>query len=459
MSCTNCLRGPRPFKSSSLFSFLLESLYPPKLPVRPLLSAVPSRLRHSRATAQKSTHISKHNGRFAGSGDSRFGDYNPPVSMSRNAARRWSKVAAPLVKEKDGLSSESPEVEERQLKVDFEEHGLRLDEFLEERLKIRKNLARLKVLNHEVAVRGSAHARFVDLKPAGQLHAGDVVVVVMPKRRKPEAEMTKKERKVLEEQLQDEIQVLRANILFKDEQILVLNKPAGLAVQGGSKMGIHLDKLLDGLQFDAAEPPRLVHRLDKDTTGALLLARTKEAAVRLSNLFKSAGDGVEKSYLAVVCALPEVFTSQSEFTQIVTGIVQVGKPGVEKMSTVEWYDFDATSSAEAGIKKAVTEYRILESGQQASVVELRPSTGRKHQLRLHCAKILKAPILGDYKYGAGCPKSFARFVSDPRRVPLHLHMRSVILKDWYGTGADLEVKAPLPSHMKKTLQSLRIPAP
>lgn len=122
--------------------------------------------------------------------------------MSRNAAKRWSKVAPHKGKAIEPPPQELPQVEEREFKVEFEEHGYRLDEFLESRLNIRKNVARLKVLNGEVSVKGSAHARFVDLKPAGELHAGDVVVVIMLKRRKRTEELTKKEKKILEEQIE-----------------------------------------------------------------------------------------------------------------------------------------------------------------------------------------------------------------------------------------------------------------
>ncbi|TPX55309.1 hypothetical protein PhCBS80983_g05422 [Powellomyces hirtus] len=387
--------------------------------------------------------------------------------MSKSAARRMSKLA-PLPKKPNANAAqatsdaEAPAVEKREFEVELDEHGMRIDEFLEKRLGLRKNVARLKVLNGEVSVRGSAHARFVDLKPAGLLNAADVVVVIVLKRRKKEEDMTKAEKKEVDAMLEEEMAKLRTCVLYKDKDVIVINKYRGLAVQGGSKISMHLDKLLDGLRFEADETPRLVHRLDKDTTGALLLARSKKSAARISKMLSSADDAIVKSYLALVGQSPllgkETQTTgppSNEFQRITTGIVQVGKTGVEKMSIIEWYDQDETDG-EAGVKKAVTDWRVLSTKKHASLVELRPSTGRKHQLRVHCAMVLKAPILGDYKYGPGCPKSLRGVTPDPKRMPLHLHMRDLTLRDWYGAGADLHVTAPLPTHMDKLMQKLNM---
>ncbi|KAJ3016708.1 hypothetical protein HKX48_003912 [Thoreauomyces humboldtii] len=341
----------------------------------------------------------------------------------------------------------------------MQEHGTRIDEFPERRLGMRKNVARLKVLNGEVSVKGSAHARFVDLKPAGLLNAGDVVVAIMIKRKPKENQMTKAERTELDTQIDEETKKLRASILYRDEQILVINKYQGLAVQGGSKTSMHLDRLLEGLKFDAEEASRLVHRLDKDTTGAMLLARSKRGAARISKMLKSAEDSIEKSYMAVVIQSPSAAlesrpVDQAGFRNITTGVVLVGKPGVEKMTTVEWYDGDVTDPGD-GVKKAVTLWKPITAAKPLSLLELRPQTGRKHQLRVHCALELKTPILGDYKYGQGCPKGLRGYL-DGSRVPMHLHMRKLTVRDWYGPGSDLVVTAPIPPHMEKTLHQLDI---
>ncbi|KAJ3179273.1 hypothetical protein HDU85_004966 [Gaertneriomyces sp. JEL0708] len=422
----------------------------------------------------KSTHKSRHTGAYPGYQDPTFQDYNPPAAMSRNAARKWAKVApkkekietvtpattAARGKERvTGCASAcDPNVEQRTLKVELEEHDVRLDRFLQQRLRLPKHIARLKILNHEVAITGSAHARFVDLKPTGQLHAGDVVLVTMPKAVLA-AQMTKEQQTSFQQQLDDEVARLKRNILYKDDQILIINKPRGLPVQGGSRAPIHVDMLLDAFRFGKEEGPRLVHRLDKDTTGVLLLARTKDSAVRLSKYFSSSSDRLIKRYMAIVSSpIKEDGVSASEgdgddIKTITTGIVKVrtGDAGLEKMTAIEWHDGDNTLTINAQAKKAVTRYRLVASSPVAALLELNPLTGRKNQLRVHCSMILKSPILGDYKYG--CPKNFK---GNTHRLPLHLHLQSITLKDWYGAGADLHVSAPLPPHMTNALEELKL---
>ncbi|KAJ3146602.1 hypothetical protein HDU89_006073 [Geranomyces variabilis] len=419
-------------------------------------------------------------------------------SFSFSSSRR-------LAKAEDDAPTElpPPPVEKREFKVEFSEHGIRIDSFLERRLGLRKNVARLKVLNGEVSVVGSAHARFVDLKPAGTLAAGDVVVVIVlaPRRRPPRrgekgdaknsssttnathsSEQTRAEQRDAAAELDAEVAKMKKRVLFKDKDLIVLDKPRGLAVQGGSKIGMHLDKILEGMKFEddvlgahgVSETPRLVHRLDRDTTGALLLARNAKAAARIGAMLKNASGGaVMKSYIAVLVQAPVIPRADhagadesadanpesqppppnDEFHEITTGMLQVGRTGVEKMSIVEWYDQDE-KLPDPNVKKAITRWRILDCKKHASLVELQPATGRKHQLRVHCSMVLKASIFGDYKYGVGCTRGLRGVSPDPTRVPLHLHMRELTLKDWYGPGAHLQVTAPIPSHMRTTMKHL-----
>ncbi|KAJ3169860.1 hypothetical protein HDU88_000500 [Geranomyces variabilis] len=493
------------------------------------------RQRHDRRTAPRSTHITKHDGKYAGSADDRLANFVAPPGMSKSTARRLAnaRVAAiagkkavgrntgkqPLAKaapgssfslsssrrlakaEDDAAELSTPPVEKREFKVEFSEHGIRMDSFLERRLGLRKNVARLKVLNGEVSVVGSAHARFVDLKPAGTLAAGDVVVViVLAPRRRPRrgekgdtknsittnathsSEQTRAEQRDAAAELDAEVAKMKKRVLFKDKDLIVLDKPRGLAVQGGSKIGMHLDKILEGMKFEddvlgadgVSETPRLVHRLDRDTTGALLLARNAKAAARIGAMLKNASGGaVVKSYIAVLVQAPVIPRANhagadesadanpqsqpsppsDDFHEITTGMLQVGRTGVEKMSIVEWYDQDE-ELPDPNVKKATTRWRILDSKKQASLVELQPATGRKHQLRVHCSMVLKASIFGDYKYGVGCTRGLRGVSPDPTRVPLHLHMRELTLKDWYGPGAHLQVTAPIPPHMRTTMKHL-----
>ncbi|KAI8816807.1 pseudouridine synthase [Fimicolochytrium jonesii] len=408
-----------------------------------------------------------------------------PTSMSKSTALRLTKAvgigssggtkgrsnskAQPTSSSTSTTPSDlaEPTLNSKYLPVSFEEHLTRLDAFLENRLGIRRNVARLKILNGEVSVQGSTHARFVDIKPQGIVHAGDVVVVVMGRKKKAPEDMTAEEKQSVEDAIEAEIQKLRACVLYRDNDVLLINKPAGLAVQGGSKTSMHIEKLLGGLQFDAAEPPRLVHRLDRDTTGVLLLARTRECAARISKLFRDRHESVTKFYQAVV-VLPVPKDEYGDVRQagwdsgkspipeegrITTGIASVGKNGQERMTIVEWYKQDEEQD-DPEIKKAVTDYRVLVSGKKASLLELRPLTGRKHQLRVHCAEHLNAPVLGDPKYGKGAIHRLQGDWVQRKHVPLHLHMHTIVLKDWYGPHADLKVTAPLPPYMQNSIQQL-----
>lgn len=220
---------------------------------------------------------------------------------------------------------------------------------------------------------------------------------------------------------------LRARVLFRDDDVLVLDKPAGLAVQGGSGTVRHLDGMLDALRFGAKERPRLVHRLDRDTSGVLLLARNAKAASRLAEAFRSR-DAL-KIYWAFVVGVPQPYTGviDKPLTK------QAGKGG-ERMAVV----------AEDG-EEAVTRYAIVEAmGRKASWVALMPFTGRTHQLRVHMAAI-GTPILGDGKYGGAA--AFLPDLESARAV--HLHAREIRLPHPHGKGM-LCARAPLPPHMAAT---------
>lgn len=174
---------------------------------------------------------------------------------------------------------------------------------------------------------------------------------------------------------------LRSLFLYEDEQIIVLNKPPGLAVQGGSKTTRHIDGLLDALTENGRRP-RLVHRLDRDTSGILVLARDAPTARELMHAFQ--GHTVKKLYWALVAGRPE-----RDAGLIDLKLGKSGPPGAERMTP------DALNA-----KRAQTDFHtILHAGKIATWVGLMPLTGRTHQLRAHMAAIGN-PILGDAKYGA-----------------------------------------------------------
>lgn len=222
------------------------------------------------------------------------------------------------------------------------------------------------------------------------------------------------------------------SIIYKDANVLVINKPAGLAVQGGSGTTRHIDMMLDVLKLDGAERPRLVHRLDKDTSGVLVLARTRKAATFLGHAFQT--KDVRKIYWAVVVGVPSPESGKIDL------------PLSKKMGSVTGNEKVWVDEFEG--KKAITIYRTIESaGKSTAWVEMEPITGRTHQLRAHMAA-LKTPILGDGKYGGeGAFLSGAEIAKK-----LHLHARAISFPN-PGGGATIVV-AELPQHMKETWEYL-----
>jgi len=219
---------------------------------------------------------------------------------------------------------------------------------------------------------------------------------------------------------------LQRLVIYRDEAVIALDKPQGMAVQGGPGLTRHLDGMLDALRFGAAERPRLVHRLDRDTSGVLILARTAAAATRLAAAFR--GRDAEKTYWAVTVGRP---TPQEG--RIDLPLAKQSGPRGERTAPAE--DGEGT--------RAVTLYRTLDSAQRrAAWLELQPLTGRTHQLRVHCAAALNTPILGDGKYGG------AGAHIEGLGNTLHLHARALRLP--HPQGGTLELAAPLPPHMLET---------
>lgn len=228
---------------------------------------------------------------------------------------------------------------------------------------------------------------------------------------------------------------LAALVIYRDSQVLAINKPAGMAVQGGSKVGEHLDAMLDALRFEAKERPRLVHRLDRDTSGVLLLGRTAEAARKLTEAFRQ--KNTEKVYWALVIGVPHPLEGEINLP-LAKG--EKGGKGKEKVGVNRFEG-----------KPAMTRYRVVEHlGKKLAWLELTPVTGRTHQLRVHCAAV-GHPILGDGKYGGR--EAFPEGVMSIKQ--LHLHARRIVIPRLFGNT--LDVSAPLPGHMKKTWKELGLP--
>lgn len=221
-------------------------------------------------------------------------------------------------------------------------------------------------------------------------------------------------------------------VIHRDDQVIVLNKPPGLAVQGGSGTEKHIDGMLDALKFGYEDRPRLVHRLDKDTSGLLLIARTGQAAKRLAESFRDRE--TEKLYWAIVVGVPP----RKEGT---IDLPLAKRPGARDRELMQ-VDHDAG-------QKALTHYREIDrAGRRAALLALWPRTGRTHQLRVHCAAI-GCPILGDRKYGG--EEALLAAVADARR--LHLHARRLALPHPSGKG-ELKAEAEPPPHFRRTVEAL-----
>jgi len=223
-----------------------------------------------------------------------------------------------------------------------------------------------------------------------------------------------------------DIAMIERAVLHIDDDVIVIDKPPGLAVQGGTNTERHLDAMLDALRFGAKERPRLVHRLDRDTSGVLVLARSAAAAAALARAFRD--KTTQKIYWAIVVGLPKPRRGRID-----QALAKLPGPAGERVAPDE----------DEG-KRAVTYYRtVSHAGDKLAWLALQPVTGRTHQLRAHCVA-LGTPILGDGKYGGAA----AHPAGVPNARKLHLHARALSLP--HPGGGRLAVTAPLPPHMKET---------
>lgn len=226
-----------------------------------------------------------------------------------------------------------------------------------------------------------------------------------------------------------DLELAESMVIYRDEHAIVLNKPPGLATQGGTGTQEHVDGLLDAYADDDRGRPKLVHRLDKDTSGVLLVARSAGTAAKFSRSF--AGRSARKTYWAIVTGVPSIDDGQIDLP-----LSKQPGTGGEKMHVDE-----------EGGQPSRTRYRVIErAGNHAAFVELQPLTGRTHQLRVHMAAI-GHPIVGDGKYGGK-----AAFLTGTISRKLHLHSRR--LKIDRPGGGSIDVTADLPSHFAESLASL-----
>lgn len=321
--------------------------------------------------------------------------------------------------------------------VPDELHRISLQRFVSKTLGLHALEIRQKLLNGNIWISGTLHSsklssnRFTNTK----LNAGDTVNVAF------------KSKAV------DAMYDLKQRILYKDQHIYVLDKPRGLSTQGGTNVKMHVDAMIPQLEKEGStNTPKLVHRLDKDTSGCIIIARNKPAAAKISQMLKTEGQ-IERRYNAILSQpLPY---DEGHSTTITTWIVKNGlSPPNERMETVEWFEGDNETCLPPGMKKAVTNIKVICKSSEATVVELTPLTGRKHQLRVHCANTLAAHILGDYKYGAGVPPNLNSISS--KRFPMCLHLKQLVIRDWFGSDKHLTVDSEIPHDFKTALVKLRL---
>jgi 23S rRNA pseudouridine955/2504/2580 synthase len=213
------------------------------------------------------------------------------------------------------------------------------------------------------------------------------------------------------------LQVIKKSIIYQDKNIIAIDKPSGIAVQAGNPKEFSIDAALPYLKLDSAETPRLVHRLDRETSGILLLGRNRQAAAILSEGFKN--KTIKKTYLALVKGIP----AQVEDTISMKLLEKQFGQGAKSTKKV--------FKSEAG-KEAITHYKILKTFNDYSLLELKPITGRMHQLRVHCKEI-GHPILGDYKYSK-------KLEIDKNR--LCLHSFAIEISDFFGKKLVIESNKP-----------------
>ncbi|PKA54095.1 RNA pseudouridine synthase 4, mitochondrial [Apostasia shenzhenica] len=291
-----------------------------------------------------------------------------------------------------------------------------------------------------------------------------------------------------------DIKLFLSLILYKDSAIIVINKPYGLPVQGGVGVKHCVDVLAATLmKFDFPEAPRLVHRLDRDSSGLLILGRTQVSSSILHSVFREKTCGalkmcvknapriLQRKYWALVIGSPK---QSSGLISAPVGKVILEDGRSERITVIK--DEKPTSS-----QHSLTEFKVMKISEHGYTwLELCPLTGRKHQLRVHCAEVLRTPIVGDYKYGYNAHRKWKPIVAEneasklpKQKLPfgldfeggsisdeqprLHLHCRQMILPDiaaavnqFESSSHELEeldmldLVAPLPSHMQLSWDTL-----
>jgi len=314
------------------------------------------------------------------------------------------------------LHSAAPATSVQTVAVTADEAGMRVDRFLEARF---PGLSFSHI--QRVIRKGELRVNGKRAQPKDRLQAGQAVRIpplrleAKPVRSDSEAEKTRA--------------FLKSITLHEDADVMVLNKPMGLAVQGGSGTVRHVDGMLDAMRDAGGQRPRLVHRLDKDTAGCLLVAKTRFAAAALAKTFRSRS--ARKVYWALVAGVPKPLQGR-----VSTYLAKEEAEGDSFMRIARHGD--------EGASHAVTYYAVVETAaRRLAWLSLKPVTGRTHQLRAHCAHI-GHPIVGD-------PKYFSKENWDlPGGLQNRLHLLARRIAVPHPRGGVIDVTAPLPPHMQQS---------
>lgn len=338
-------------------------------------------------------------------------------------ARRPNEPPKPTKRAQKEAAQEALATGVQTLTVEPDEADMRVDRFLTARF---PQLAFTHV--QRIVRKGELRVDGKRVQPNDRLAAGAKVRIPPLKLDQPRPRSRDAEKD------QGDREFLKSITLYEDKDVLVLNKPMGLAVQGGSGMKRHVDGLLEALRDDEGQKPRLVHRLDKDTAGCLVIAKTRFAATTLAKSFRSRS--ARKIYWALVAGVPRV--KQGRIS------TYLSKEEMEEDSRMR-----VAQHGEEGASHALTYYAVIDTAaQKLAWVSLKPVTGRTHQLRAHAAHI-GHPIVGDPKY----------FNIENWQLPggiqnrLHLLARRIVLPH-PRTGKPIDITAPLPSHMQQSFNLL-----
>ncbi len=269
----------------------------------------------------------------------------------------------------------------------------------------------------------------IKTKASYKLVIGDVITIPIPSLSVTGHESTPK----IDPKL---AKLLLGTIILKDNHLIAINKPEGLASQGGSSQGTrHVDAYKSTLQFGSKDPPRLIHRLDKETSGILLLARDVKTASAFAALFRD--KQVEKIYWALVEGVPK---KEKGILESYIGTIDIWKPNINRGLIGQKKSRRNSDNK----KNALTFYKVIEKiGSKYAWLELKPATGRTHQLRIHCAE-LGNPIVGDRKYKSSEDKNFKDLPFGFKK--LFLHARCVTFVHPISKKTT-KIEAPLPKHM------------